>query len=260
MKKWIDEDYSFTITVIDGIWGPYDTHVRIGCRNGHEIGDTYTCQYGCPEPVNGEGGFCTKTVQKLYEIEEAIRHGKSPTEVDFKCADGCVTFRLQAENLAHIKPLTASDIPVYGEVIRKSFTTVAKDFGWTQENAPGHISFVTNERLAQKHKDGYMPFGYECNGELFGFVSLTDIGDGVFMLNQLCILPTWRHLGYGEKLLDFCKTKTASIGGRIIKLDIIEEKTILKDWYTANGFAHTGTKKFPHLPFTTGYMEWKANP
>jgi hypothetical protein len=34
--------------------------------------------------VNGEGRFCTKTVQKLYEFEEAIRHGKSPTEVDFK--------------------------------------------------------------------------------------------------------------------------------------------------------------------------------
>jgi hypothetical protein len=52
-------------------------------------------------------------------------------------------------------------------------------------------------------------------------------------INQLCILPTWRHLGYGKKPLDFCKTKTASIGGHTIKLDIIEEKTILKDWYAA---------------------------
>jgi FMN phosphatase YigB (HAD superfamily) len=49
-----------------------------------------------------------------------------------------------------------TDIPIYGEVIRKSFATVAKDFGWTQENAPGHISFITNERLAEKYKDGYM--------------------------------------------------------------------------------------------------------
>lgn len=37
-----------------------------------------------------------------------------------------------------------------------------------------------------------------------------------------------------------------------------EENTILKTWYAANGFVHTGTKKFKHLPFTTGYMEWEA--
>jgi uncharacterized repeat protein (TIGR04076 family) len=154
MKKWINENFRFTITVIDGIWDPGDTHVRIGCRNGHEIGDTYTCQYGCPEPVNGEGGFCTKTIQKLYELEEAIRHGKSPTEVDFKCVDGPITFRLQAENLAHIKPLTAADIPVYGEVIRKSFATVAKDFGWTQETAPTFMAYRTDEWFASKYTDG----------------------------------------------------------------------------------------------------------
>ncbi len=39
---------------------------------------------------------------------------------------------------------------------------------------------------------------------------------------------------------------------------IIEENTVLKNWYIANGFVHTGTKKFDHLPFTTGYLEWKV--
>jgi uncharacterized repeat protein (TIGR04076 family) len=258
MKKWINEDYQFTITVTDGIWGPGDTHLRIGCRNGHEIGDTYTCQYGCPEPMNGEGGFCTKTIQKLYELEELIRHGKSPTAVDFKCADGCVTFRLQAENLAQIKPLTAADIPVYGEVIRKSFATVAKDFGWTRENAPGHTSFITNERLIEKYKAGYYPFGYVCNGEIFCFVSLTDMGDGAFELNDLAVLPEWRHLGYGKKLLDFCKAKVIELGGDKITLGIVEENAVVKDWYTANGFTHTGTQAFPHLPFVVGFMEWRT--
>jgi uncharacterized repeat protein (TIGR04076 family) len=253
MKKWINEDYRFTITVIgDG----YGNVCHLGCRNGHEIGDTYTCQYGCPEPVNGEGGFCTKTMQKLYELEEAVRRGKSAEQVDFTCADGCVTFRLQAENLAKIKPLTADDIPVYGEVIRKSFATIAKDFGWTRENAPGHISFITNERLADEYVNGYYPFGYECNGELFGFVALKDLGDGVFWLEKLCTL--WRHCGYGKKLLDFCKAKVLELGGNTIKLDSIEENKVLKDWYIANGFIHTGTKKYEHLPFTVGFMEWRA--
>lgn len=43
MKKWYNEDYSFKITVIDG----QDSD----CRNGHEIGDEYTCEYNCPDGV-----------------------------------------------------------------------------------------------------------------------------------------------------------------------------------------------------------------
>ena len=38
----------------------------------------------------------------------------------------------------------------------------------------------------------------------------------------------------------------------------IEESTVLKNWYITNGFEHVGTKKFDHLPFTSGYLEWKA--
>jgi hypothetical protein len=49
VKKWINEDYRFTISVL----GDGNGNIcRLGCRNGHEIGDTYTCQYGCPEPMN----------------------------------------------------------------------------------------------------------------------------------------------------------------------------------------------------------------
>jgi ribosomal protein S18 acetylase RimI-like enzyme len=105
-----------------------------------------------------------------------------------------------------------------------------------------------------------MPFGYECNGEIFGFVSLHDMGSGVFELNNLAVLPAWRHIGYGKKLLDFCKTKVIELGGNKITIGIVEENTVLKNWYAANGFEHTGTRKFPHQPFTAGFMEWRANP
>ena len=37
-----------------------------------------------------------------------------------------------------------------------------------------------------------------------------------------------------------------------------EENTALKDWYFTNGFAHTGKRKFEHLPFTVGYMEYEV--
>ena len=80
----------------------------------------------------------------------------------------------------------------------------------------------------------------------------------MYELNKLSVLPEWRHCGYGKKLLDFCKAKAREFGGNKITLDIIEENTRLKDWYIANRFISTGTNKFEHLPFTTGYMEYKC--
>ena len=59
-------------------------------------------------------------------------------------------------------------------------------------------------------------------------------------------------------LLNHAADTVKSLGGKIIKIGIIEENTVLKKWYIANGFVHTGTKKFEHLPFTSGYLEWRG--
>ena len=45
MKKWLDEEYEFEVEVTG--------YLRIEkaegfCRNGEEIGDKYSCTYGCP--------------------------------------------------------------------------------------------------------------------------------------------------------------------------------------------------------------------
>jgi hypothetical protein len=41
MKKPVTEKFSFTITVIDRA----GDGKRLECRNGHEVGDTYTCEF-----------------------------------------------------------------------------------------------------------------------------------------------------------------------------------------------------------------------
>lgn len=71
MKKWYDEEYEFEIEVIGFLRGD---HTERYCRNGEEIGDKYTCTYGCP--VNKEGyGICSKTMMILYPLMEAVRSG-----------------------------------------------------------------------------------------------------------------------------------------------------------------------------------------
>jgi uncharacterized repeat protein (TIGR04076 family) len=69
------------------------------CRNGHEIGDTYDCEYDCP------GGFCSKSMAKLFLLMEAIRSGGDLSNLlagaskhsgEFHCPDGVVKFRIKA--------------------------------------------------------------------------------------------------------------------------------------------------------------------
>ena len=98
MKRFIKEDFTFQITVIDG---KKNSKGVIDCRNGHEIGDTYCCQYGCP------ADFCQKSMLKAFPLMEAIRAGgdlrnlggDSATSIRFCCPDGVVAFQMDAEKL-----------------------------------------------------------------------------------------------------------------------------------------------------------------
>lgn len=56
MKKWYAEEYEFKVEVIGFLRG---TKTERYCRNGEEIGDTYTCTYGCPVNACGQG-ICSK--------------------------------------------------------------------------------------------------------------------------------------------------------------------------------------------------------
>ena len=105
MKKWYNEEYEFQIEVVDFLRGD---HTEGYCRNGEEIGDTYTCTYGCP--VNASGcGICSKTMVMLYPIMEAVRSGGDLEKVGgdgrysktIVCPDGCVIFRLTAKPLGN---------------------------------------------------------------------------------------------------------------------------------------------------------------
>ena len=94
--------------------------------------------------------------------------------------------------------------------------------------------------------------------KIIGYMSLSKEGENAFELHNLAVLPEYRHKGFGKLLLDYAKDTVKSFGGNVIRIGIIEESTILKDWYIANGFVPTGTKKFDHLPFTSGYLARKV--
>lgn len=146
-------------------------------------------------------------------------------------------------------------LPACLEVIHRSFKTVAEEFGLTPENCPKHTSFMPIYFLTTQMDWGWHMFGLYHEGQLVGYMSLSKESDTVYELHNLAVLPEYRHKGFGKKMLDFAKETVQSLGGHTIKIGIIEESTILKNWYESNGFVHIGTKQFDHLPFTSGYLE-----
>jgi len=159
-----------------------------------------------------------------------------------------------------IKQLNPSDFHIAAEIIRASFATVAKDLGLTEQNCPKYVGFVTTaERLQTHHTWGWLMYGLYENKQLVGYASISKEADGAYEIHNLAVLPEYRHKSYGKQLLDFCMKKVAELGGSRITIGIVEENTVLKNWYAAYGFIHTGTKKFEHLPFTSGYMELEVS-
>ncbi|MBQ8515661.1 MAG: TIGR04076 family protein [Ruminococcus sp.] len=103
MKKWYNEEYAFEIKVIAVSHNGITEH---HCRNGEEVGDKYTCCYGCP--VNSEGqGICQKSMMLLFPLMEAVRSGGDLMNLggdtsfskELMCPDGVVKYRLTAKKL-----------------------------------------------------------------------------------------------------------------------------------------------------------------
>lgn len=156
-----------------------------------------------------------------------------------------------------ISEVKASEFQMCLDVIHQSFRTVADQFGLTKENCPKHTSFIPLCLFETQKKWGWQMYALYAGKKIIGYMSLSKECGDAFELHNLAVLPEYRHNGFGKLLLDYAKEAVKSSGGNVIKIGIIEESTVLKNWYIANGFVHTGTKKFDHLSFTSGYLEWK---
>lgn len=73
-----------------------------------------------------------------------------------------------------IKDIEQKDLAECVQVIRESFSTVAVEFGITEENAPRFTAFATDEGRLNWHLNGeHRPMvGYEVNGKIVGYYSL----------------------------------------------------------------------------------------
>ncbi len=90
MKKWITEDWQFTLTATQG--------KAAACRLGIEAGDSFVFSYGCP------ADSCPRVMADVFTWCEVIRCGgdftyrgeKEKYEMTLRCPCGSILFRLSA--------------------------------------------------------------------------------------------------------------------------------------------------------------------
>jgi len=141
------------------------------------------------------------------------------------------------------------------KVIRDAFKTVAVEFKLTRENCPTSPAFVTIKQLRDLRDKGTKLFGLFQDGVQVGFVAAEQADSALYYLEKLAVLPKCRHRGYGRKLVEFVFDYVRKHRGEKVALGMIDESTVLKNWYKWVGFKETGTKRFEHLPFTVCFME-----
>lgn len=156
-----------------------------------------------------------------------------------------------------IKRVEEQDIADCVRVIRESFATVANEFGFTVENAPRFTAFATTEeRIRWQLLEEQRPiYAFYDNDKMVGYYSLFLQENKQCELNNLCVLPAYRHQGIGEKLLQHAFKAVQELDCNKVNIGIVEENQVLRKWYESMGFVHTGTQKFDCFPFTCGYME-----
>lgn len=154
-----------------------------------------------------------------------------------------------------INEISEKEIAVSADIVRRAFKTVADEFYLTKDNAPTNGAFLKDGKLFDEYYKGIKMFGLYENDTQIGFVALERKESETFYLEKLAVLPEYRHKGYGNALVDFAVEYAGNIGAKTISIGIIYENKPLLEWYKKLGFIETGTKIFPHLPFTVCFMK-----
>lgn len=159
--------------------------------------------------------------------------------------------------VGRIRAVRREELAACAALIRRSFMTVAEEFGITAANAPRFTAFATDEArlLHQLEAERRPMFVFEADGALLGYCSLSLGEDGACELSNLAVAPEHRHAGIGKALLDHAAAAALEAGHGRMRIGIVEENRWLRAWYERLGAVHTGTRKFDFFPFTCGYME-----
>jgi diamine N-acetyltransferase len=194
------------------------------------------------------------TFDEIFEaLDVGIEMGGGPATVSARFAIKVMEY-YKNQMMKELK--SEQDFIECTEVIQRSFKTVADDFNLTRSNAPTHPSNLTLTALKESVDKGITFYGLYRHGVMVGCIGIEKSTEEYkYYIEKLAVLPDKRHFGYGKMLLDFACDRIYEMNGRLISIGIINENSILKNWYNKYGFNEKKLKRFDHLPFEVCFME-----
>ena len=98
----------------------------------------------------------------------------------------------------------------------------------------------------------------EQAGESVGCVALIPMGDGVYELSKMGVMPRWQGRGFGRKLLLHAIAQARVIGARSLFLGSGKKLKSAVHLYESVGFRHVPPEKLPPLAYTRAdvFMEY----
>lgn len=227
MKSWHTEEYSFKITIVSASDDGNAQH----CRNGHEPGDIYFCEYGCPMPMNNGGSFCSKSMSKLFPLLEAVRAGGDLSNLlpgaekhkcEFTCPNGLVKFRLEAVLKKDFMP----------EPINKSTRQKVTDF--ITEHWHGTDMLIRGKIVDMTKVDGFVIFD---EGVIIGLITYAVKNRVVEILSLDSLIS---NRGIGTMLLNSVTKMSKQNGNKRIQLVTTNDNINAIRFYQKRGFELIG--------------------
>jgi N-acetylglutamate synthase-like GNAT family acetyltransferase len=140
-------------------------------------------------------------------------------------------------------------------IINKSFMTVANEFGYTKENIPKFPAFIESSIIENEIKSGIKIFGYKKNKKIFGCAGYKKYTNEIYEIKRLAVLPEYRHLGIGKKLLQYNENIIKRKCGKIVEIHIENNNVQLKQWCEKNKYKEIEIEEINGLPFKVCKMQ-----
>jgi len=154
-----------------------------------------------------------------------------------------------------ILEITGDSLETSADIIRQAFGAVTGGLGITEENCPRFPAYTTVEKLTEMRYRGARFFGAFADGRQVGIILVEREEDGRYFAKRLAVLPENWHQGLGEKLMVKAINCIQEYGVAKVNIAIVNEHTVLKDWYLGMGFREVEVKKIDFLPFNVGFLE-----
>jgi ribosomal protein S18 acetylase RimI-like enzyme len=160
-----------------------------------------------------------------------------------------------SEKLENDKIVSFDDAVLIASLVNRAFYTVALQFGFTKEEVPSFPAFIDSSVIAGQMAGGLEIFGFKRGMDFIGCIGCGCRDDGIYIIERLAVLPEFRHMGIGEKLMKHAENVVREKQGNKSEVALVADNKILKNWYKKLGYEEIRIEEYVQLPFKVCVMQ-----